>query len=382
MVKNKRKRILLAKAGLDGHDRGIKIIKNFLIEQGYEVFYFGIYKDLKDIIGIAVQEGVDFLGLSIHSGSHLAYVKEARDILDSYGVKDIKLIVGGIIPKDDEKLLKERYGVDYIFISGTPEANLNNIADFFMKSDYRTQKEALREDAREGDLGFFISCGVNNDASLFRDEDDNNSSLVVGVTGPLSVGKSVLIDKLISHFCSKNKKVGVISIDPSDYKSGGSFLGGDRLEMWRHIHNKNVFVYSMATRDGSGGLSKNIFFAVNSLKFSGYDIIIIETIGVGQDQVAIKEAADVTILVLTPDVGESQVYKSGIMQIADSFVINKSDILDAESLFGSINEMLDQRDFNGLNRPLVIKTAAKDDNDAGIKELAEFLLNRKKEKKI
>lgn len=366
-MKKKKIRIVLAKAGLDGHDRGINIIKDSLINEGHEVFYFGLYRDLDDIVEIAVQEGADFIGLNIHSGAHQKYVEKVFECLKNHGALDIGLILGGIIPEKDEIFIKEKFGVKKIFVSGTPEANLNKMKDFFRENSGRkiTGITALKT---KNDVGIAISAVSNSlEMEKIRENWLGKNTLTFGITGPLGVGKSSLIDKLIAEFRKLNKKVGVITVDPSDPATGGALLGRDRTQMWRHLYDQNVHIYSMATRGYQGGIAEKTAEAVGIMKAAGCDIVLVETIGVGQDQTAIKNIVDKVLLVLTPDIGEDQVYKSGIMQIADYYVINKSDISDPSFIKEKINEMLNQKFFTYPFRPLVFKTISNKEKNNGEK---------------
>lgn len=349
-------RIVLAKPGLDGHDRGINIVKDVLIDEGYEVFYFSLYRNLDDIAEIAVQEGVDFIGLSVHNNAHKKYVEEVFKQLKNHNAPDIGLVLGGIIPKKDEKFLKEEFGVKKIFVSGALEANLNAVKDFFRENSGRTIA-AITVLKTKNDVGLAISAISNGlEMEKIRENWLGKNVLTLGITGPLGVGKSSLIDKLIAELRILNKKVGVITVDPSDYKTGGALLGRDRTQMWRHLYDENVHIYSMATRGYQGGIAEKTAEAVEIMKIAGCDIVLVETIGVGQDQVSIKDIVNKVLLVLTPDIGEDQVYKSGIMQIADYYIINKEDIGNPLAVEKYINEMLDQKQFHV--RPFVFKTTS------------------------
>lgn len=370
----KKKRIVLAKAGLDGHDRGINIVKNVLIGEGYEVFYFGLFRNLKDIAEIAIQEGVDFLGLNVLNGAHLNYVEQVFEHLEKRNALDISLILGGIIPEKDEEFIKEKFGVKKIFVSGTPEANLDEMRAFFRRNHGRATA-GLNSLKTKNDLGLAISwissCLI--EIEKIKESRPRDEIFTLGITGPMGVGKSTLIDKLIAEFRALNKKVGVITIDPSDPMSGGALLGRDRTKMWRHLYDPDVHIYSMATRGFQGGIAKTTSEAAEIMKAAGYDVVLIETIGVGQDQTEIKNIVDKVLLVLTPDFGEDQVCKSGVMQIADYYVINKTDLGNPDLLEKNINEMLDQKQF--IIRPLVFKTISNKIKDNGVKELAQKIIN-------
>ncbi len=150
---------------------------------------------------------------------------------------------------------------------------------------------------------------------------------IVGITGPPGVGKSSLIDRLIDELRKQGKTVGVIAIDPTSPISGGALLG-DRLRMQRHSEDEGVFIRSLATRHHHGGLTDSTAQIVHALDATGFDIVIVETVGTGQDEVEVAEVADTVAVVLMPELGdEIQRAKSGLMEIADILVINKADLL-------------------------------------------------------
>ncbi|MFC2160906.1 methylmalonyl Co-A mutase-associated GTPase MeaB [Acidobacteriota bacterium] len=183
------------------------------------------------------------------------------------------------------------------------------------------------------------------------------NSLIIGITGSPGSGKSTLVDQLIGFFIEKGKNIGIIAVDPSSPFSGGAILG-DRIRMMRHSTNPNVFIRSMATRGHLGGLSKASGEAISILEASGKDVIIVETVGVGQDEVEVVKLADIVLVVLIAGVGDDiQAFKAGIMEIADVFVLNKADSPDSDRTEGQIKAMLDL----GTNKekiPSVVKTVA------------------------
>ena len=149
---------------------------------------------------------------------------------------------------------------------------------------------------------------------------------IVGITGPPGVGKSSLIDRLIEEYRRANKKVGVVAVDPTSPITGGALLG-DRLRMQRHSEDEGVFIRSLATRDHQGGLTDTTPAIVHALDAAGFDVVIVETVGTGQDEVEVAEVADTVVVVLMPELGDAiQRAKSGLMEIADILVINKSDL--------------------------------------------------------
>jgi LAO/AO transport system kinase len=165
-------------------------------------------------------------------------------------------------------------------------------------------------------------------------------ALVVGVTGPPGVGKSTLVDRLITAYRAADRTVGVVAVDPSSPFSGGAILG-DRVRMQAHAMDSGVFIRSLATRGASGGLARGAAGAVCVLDAAGFDVILVETVGVGQDEIDIASLADVRIVVLVPEAGDDvQSLKAGLMEIADIFVINKSDRPGAEHTAASIERAL------------------------------------------
>ena len=154
---------------------------------------------------------------------------------------------------------------------------------------------------------------------------------IVGITGPPGVGKSSLIDRLIDELRRQGKTVGVIAVDPTSPISGGALLG-DRLRMQRHSEDEGVFIRSLATRHHHGGLTDSTPQIVHALDAAGFDIVIVETVGTGQDEVEVAEVADTVVVVLMPELGdEIQRAKSGLMEIADILVVNKADLMTAKS---------------------------------------------------
>ena len=216
-----------------------------------------------------------------------------------------------------------------------------------------------------------ISMVENNDPNIVHFYDEvykkSNSALRIGITGPPGAGKSTLVDQLISCFLSEKKSVGVVAIDPSSPFSGGALLG-DRVRMSKYSDNEDVYIRSMGNRGDLGGLSRKAQEAGDILAASGKDVVIFETVGVGQAEHDIVNAADYTAVVLVPESGdEVQLMKAGVIEIADIFIINKSDRPGSKRIERTLTDVLHSFSKEGSHIPEVMNVTAS--IGEGVKEL-------------
>lgn len=197
-------------------------------------------------------------------------------------------------------------------------------------------------------------------------------AFVVGITGSPGAGKSSMVDRLIQLLRSQGTKLGILAVDPTSPFTGGAILG-DRVRMQQHASDSDVFIRSMGTRGSLGGLARHAKEAVRVLDAYGCDVILVETVGVGQSELDIMHLADTILVVLSPGQGDTmQAFKAGIMEIADVFAVNKSDLDGANRLVAQVTSMLDIAKHDALWRPPVVKLSSA--NNVGIAELWQAIL--------
>jgi len=360
-------RILLAKVGLDGHDRGVKVVARALRDAGMEVIYTGLWQTPDSVIRAARDEDVDVVGVSMLSVAHMTLIPPMLEGLRSESSFPIPLIVGGIVPDDDTKTLLDM-GVAAVF---PPESSLAEVTEGVAQVAEAYRKRTA-DSAPTGpgdwrsDLSKALSKAERSDPEPIQSD---HRALWVGVTGSPGVGKSTLINRLIAEWRERKLRVGVLAVDPSSPVTGGALLG-DRARMQETAQDPDLFIRSVATRDQPGVLSRAVPAMLRCLDERQFDIEIVETVGAGQADYEICKMTDVSLLVLMPGAGdELQLEKAGVIELADVIVINKADRPEADMLLTQCRETL------GPDRD-VIKVAAI--RNEGIGELADLILAKRK----
>jgi LAO/AO transport system kinase len=239
--------------------------------------------------------------------------------------------------------------------------------------------QQLLTDLQKGNIKALARCisFVENEAAGYEDLMQQlpytETAKIIGITGPPGAGKSTLVDALIGELVSNNKKVAVLCVDPSSPFNLGAVLG-DRIRMSEWYTNENVFIRSLATRGSMGGLHPKIIEITELCKAAGFDHILVETVGVGQSEIEIAGLADTTVVVVVPEAGdEGQTMKAGLMEIADIFVVNKSDRPDADAFVKNLRLMLAPAFHTHKLEIPIIKTVAH--QKSGIDELYKAILN-------
>jgi len=325
-------RVLLAKIGLDGHDRGVKVLARSFRDAGIEVIYTGLWQTSEATMLAALQEDVDLVGVSLLSAAHLTVMPEIMRIRKRLGVEHIPIVLGGIVPDADHPKLMEM-GIAAVFNPGASlekiidtvfrltsvnhQVDLGDLIEGYEKRDIRSLAKLITAIHRERDLGDF--------------KPPAGKAKIIGVTGAPGVGKSSFIAKLGRKLRDAGSKVAVVAIDPSSPITGGALLG-DRLRMMAGTADTDFFIRSLSSGHTQGALAPHCTDVLATLNGFGFDYIVIETVGAGQGDVGIRELVDRTVLLLMPESGDSvQFSKAGIMEIASCFVLNKCDLTGADA---------------------------------------------------
>jgi len=391
-------RIVTAASLFDGHDAAINIMRRIIQASGAEVIHLGHNRSVKEIVDTAIQEDVQAIAITSYQGGHNEFFKYMYDMLKERGAGHIKIFGGGggtILPKEIEAL--HNYGIARLFSPDDGRAmglqgminNLLQQSDFTIGKNLNGEFKVLSTDNHPA-IAKVISAAENFPAEsktildLVSAKAKNIKTPVLGITGTGGAGKSSTVDEFVRRFLLdfKDKSIGIISVDPSKRKTGGALLG-DRIRM-NAINNDRVYMRSLATRSSNMSLSNYIKDATNILKVAGFDLIILETSGIGQSDTAIVDFCDVAMYVMTPEYGAaSQLEKIDMLDFADVIALNKFDKRGALDALRDVKKQY-KRNHNlweAKDEDLpVYGTIASQFNDAGTNQLYIGILQKIKEK--
>jgi len=362
-------RVLTAVPICDGHDSAVNTVNLEFIRHGIEVVYLGYHRSARDIVRAAIQEDVRAIGLSSYNGGHVEFFREIIDLLRKHGAEDIRVFGGGggTITPEDARLM-EKHGVDRIFFAGTPLAEM---VDYVKQSYHRARRRPRhrhREPFADLELARRLTEAETARSSISRNTE--HATRVIGVTGPGGAGKTTLIDELVLRFLEADPRarLAILSHDPS-LASRGALLG-DRATMI-YSQNDRVFMRSLGSRGKAGGLSPASGPSLRVLRHSGFDLVLVETVGIGQEALPFgRQTVDKTILVMSPDYGSRlQLQKIVMLDLADIVVVNKSDLAAAKTAAAEIEQRLA---LNSGEQKLVC-TVARRHHDPGVDALFQMI---------
>ncbi|NTE00419.1 methylmalonyl-CoA mutase family protein [Agrobacterium tumefaciens] len=391
-------RFVTAASLFDGHDATINIMRRILQSSGAEVIHLGHNRSVDEVVNCAIQEDVQGIAMTSYQGGHIEYFKYMYDLLQERGSGHIKIFAGGggvILPSEIEEL--QAYGITKIYSpdDGRKMGLQGMINDMLIQTDFITNEGITNElqtiptkDIKAIAGAITVAENDPEGAQSFVNElkkiSKNNLAPILGITGTGGAGKSSLVDELVRRFLVEvpDKTLAIISIDPSKRKTGGALLG-DRIRM-NAINNPRVYMRSLATRQANLALSKNVQESIDICKAAGYDLIIVETSGIGQSDTEITEHCDVSLYVMTPEFGAAtQLEKIDMLDFADLVALNKFDKR------GAIDALRDVRKQYRRNHHLfdakdeeipVYGTMASQFNDPGMNNLFVALMEQIKTK--
>jgi len=386
-------RVVTAASLFDGHDAAINIMRRIIQSTGCEVIHLGHDRSVEEVVNTAIQEDAQAIALTSYQGGHMEYFKYMFDLLKEKGASHIKIFGGGggvILPDEICELME--YGITRIYSpdDGRAMGLQGMINDLVEKSDFPVGDTLTTETSRLAvkepmSIARLISAAENyygvHKATFdeVRQLAEKSSAPVLGITGTGGAGKSSIVDEIVRRFLVdfKDKTVGIVSVDPSKRKTGGALLG-DRIRM-NAIHNPRVFMRSLATRQSNLALSAFVREAIQILKAARYDLIILETSGIGQSDTEILDHSDVSLYVMTPEYGAAtQLEKIDMLDFADVIALNKFDKRGALDALRDVKKQY-QRNHQLWDKKVedmpVFGTIASQFNDPGTNQLYQNIIN-------
>ncbi len=392
-------RIVTAASLFDGHDAAINIMRRIMQRTGCEVIHLGHDRSVAEVVTTAIQEDAQAVAMTSYQGGHMEYFKYMKDLLDEQGAGHIRVFGGGggtILPEEIEAL--HAYGIARIYHpdDGRAMGLQGMINDLIEKADFNTVPSLDDLDGamdRLGernvrDLARCITAAENNTEAFGQAFEPVRASLptvpVLGITGTGGAGKSSMVDELVRRFLLDfpEKRIALVSVDPSKRKTGGALLG-DRIRM-NAIHSDRVYMRSLATRQSNLALSRHVQEALDILKAAQFDLIVLETSGIGQSDTEIMDHSDVSLYVMTPEFGAAtQLEKIDMLDFADVVAINKFDKRGAQDALRDVRKQFKRNHdlWEAQDDELpVVGTIASQFNDPGTNELYRRMMNTLAEK--
>ena len=389
-------RIVTAASLFDGHDAAINIMRRIIQSTGVEVIHLGHDRSVEEVVNTAIQEDAQAIAMTSYQGGHNEYFKYMYDLLKEKGAGHIKIFGGGggvILPDEIKELMD--YGITRIYSpdDGRSMGLQGMINDLVQQSDYPTGKTIDNGQLTVDNhvlIAQYISAAENyfdEHKKAFEEinkKAEASKAPVLGITGTGGAGKSSMVDELVRRFLVdfQDKKIGLVSVDPSKRKTGGALLG-DRIRM-NAINNSRVYMRSLATRQSNLALSAYVKEAIQVLKAAGFDLIILETSGIGQSDTEILDHSDVSLYVMTPEYGAAtQLEKIDMLDFADVIALNKFDKRGALDALRDVKKQYQRNHQLWDKKPEdmpVFGTIASQFNDPGTNQLYKHIIDKVVEK--